>query len=222
MSLPPAPGPGQQSIGIPKYFLRIIGEVEKGKCDWTIHMYSAGVSLTLRPPATLPPRTHVRRRRHLGKSVNTDTCVHREQDHTNISSCAIPKNNTPIRGEPMSRKSPSCKQRDRNRQKWWKRKFHHNSRPLGIHRQPSSPIPRPLNTCESENPIQGERADTNRETVHESLLVHAPSGTDTNLETVQESLLAENTSYIAHHCIALTVPLASSQHNDVGTCSESD
>jgi hypothetical protein len=81
MSASLAPGPGQQSTGIPEYFLKIIGDVESGKFDWTLQNNAAGVSLTLRLLPATPPPTR-KRRRHFENSVNTDTFVSREKDHT--------------------------------------------------------------------------------------------------------------------------------------------
>jgi hypothetical protein len=124
MSYPPAPGLGLQATaipGIPKCFLKVIGDLESD-IDWCINGNASGVSLTLRFPAKSPKgrRSH---RRHLGNPVNTDTLSSRKQDHAKTSSCAILVN-APIHGDvkPKSKKSPSCKQRDRNRRKRWRRK----------------------------------------------------------------------------------------------------
>jgi hypothetical protein len=177
-SVPPA-GPGKPCAfpGVPEYFQRVIGDVERDNLPffWKLQKNVDGVSLSLFP-AKNSKRRHIgnvwKKTTHASESVNTDS-LSKEQDHTR----AVP-DTKPTHGNAelkRRRKSPSCKLRDRNRRKSWGR------------RKPSHI--RPLSTCESGNSIHGEGADTNRETVQESLLVHSkPSGTDTNHSVVLDSL----------------------------------
>jgi hypothetical protein len=169
--VPPAvPGRPYAFPGVPEYFLRVIGDVERDNLPlfWKLQKNADGVSLSL-----FPAKTSKHGRRHIGHfwkkttHANKDS-LSKEQDHTR----AVP-DTKPIHGNTelkRRRKSPSCKQRDRNRRKMWGR------------RKPS-PIPRPLNTCESGNPIHGEGPDTNRDTT--------PSGTDANRSAVLDCLLSD-------------------------------
>jgi hypothetical protein len=106
--------------GIPEYYTHVIGELKKRSelITWTLHGDEVGVTLTLRLPVKSPEAKcgHVHMRWHPDKLVNTDT-LSREQDYTN-QSCAVP-DKTPSRGDTYfkTRKSPSCKRRDRNRKR---------------------------------------------------------------------------------------------------------
>jgi hypothetical protein len=132
-NVPPA-GPGKPCAfpGVPEYFTRVLGDIEREILPlfWKLQKNVDGFSLSLTFPAKHGHR-HTGRRHlgnvvkkrttHASKTVNKDT-LSREQDHTKSSSCATSVS-APTHGDAKpKRKSPSCKQRDRNRRKSWRRR----------------------------------------------------------------------------------------------------
>jgi hypothetical protein len=147
-------------------------ETRKLPFIWTLQRNVDGYSLMLKLPAKSPKR----RRRHL-ETASKDILSREKDINVKTSSRAAPEKE-PTRVNTPRRKSPSCKQRDRNRRRRWKRKKK-SLRPL---------------KCDSD----GTAADSVHETVQDilslatdansQLVAQAPSNFYSDHETVQDSL----------------------------------